>query len=119
MLKNERQLRHAVEYINENMTWEGQVDLLTLLFITRNDLTTALRGLIAIHNNLSDGKEITDQQVDSLNLLIDGLTEKFQIEEQNMESLLMFHDLTIGKIVDESAEREKRPIRSNIRNIEN
>ena len=118
MLKNERQMYHAAEYIIENMSWGGQVDLLALLFITRTDLTTALRGLVAIHTNLSEGKEITDQQVDSLSLLIDNLTEKFQTEEQNLESLLNLHDLTIGKIIDESAAREKRPVRSNVRKIE-
>jgi len=118
MLKNERQMYHAAEYINENMSWGGQVDLLALLFFTRTDLTTALRGLVAIHTNLSEGKEITDQQVDSLNLLIDNLTEKFQTDEQNLESLLNLHDLTIGKIIDESAAREKRPVRSNVRKIE-
>lgn len=119
MLKNERQMYHAAEYINENMSWGGQIDLLALLFINRSDLTTALRGLVAIHKNLSDGMEITDQQVDMLTVLIENLAEKFQMEEQNLESLFNLHDLTIGKIIDESAAREKRPIRSNIRNIEN
>jgi hypothetical protein len=118
MLKNENQMYHAAEFINENMSWAGQIDLLALLFITRGDLTTALRGLAAIHKSVSEGKEISQQQTDAVGTLIDSLTEKFQAEEDNLTELLKIHDLTIGKIIDESAARESRPIRSNVRKQE-
>jgi hypothetical protein len=118
-MKTESQMRHAAEFINESMSWTGQVRLLVLMMTSRQDLMAMLELLSKVRKTIrtNDG-HLTKEQQERLSNLLNAADDKFQSDEYFLANIFASHNLTIDKVLAESEERDLRAPRTNVRGFD-
>jgi hypothetical protein len=118
-MKTESQMRHAAEFINESMSWTGQVRLLVLMMTSRQDLMAMLELLSKVRKTIrtNDG-HLTKEQQERLSNLLNAADDKFQSDEHFLSNIFASHGLSIDKVLAESEERDLRAPRTNVRGFD-